>query len=119
MHSRGCCVCGARGQRNENSDGSIVRSEILLRNTLDIFCCNRVDMFSELIDPPPAGADGFRLPHQHGMAKIRILFEDARCLNLVFGPLKLLLGRRFILQPHDLTLDGFFDPFDLRAGIHQ
>src|SRR6185437_11932235 len=100
MHGSGYQVWGGRGQRNENSDGSIVRGEILFCNTLDVLCRNRADTFYELIDPPPAGADEFRLPHQHGMAKIRILHKDARRLNLVLSPVKLLLVRRINLEPH-------------------
>ena len=61
------------GQGIRIPTGSIVRGEILLRNSLDVLYCNRADTFNELIDPPPAGTYGFRLPHQHGMAKIRIL----------------------------------------------
>src|SRR5574337_811540 len=98
MPGRGCRIRGGRGQRNENSDGPIVRGEILLRNALDILRRNRTDAFHELIDAPPASPDGFRLSHQHGMAEIRILLEDPRSLDLVLSPLKLKLRRRLILE---------------------
>ena len=64
-------------QWNKNPDGPVVLHEVLLGDALDVFGGDRAYAFQKLIHPPPACANGFRLPEQHGVAKIRILFEYA------------------------------------------